>query len=278
SQWIVDSAVWAAQKHQPNFFYLYLPHLDYAAQKHGPDSPEANAACGALDEQIGRLVEGFTAAYPRTVLWLAASEYVITPVEQVCWPNRELRAGGLLSVKLDEDGRELIDFQNTPAWALVDHQVAHVFVKDRDAETIAEAARLLAAAPGVAEVLVGDERSKYDLAHERSGDVILVAEPDAWFSYYYWQDDERAPKFARTVDIHRKPGFDPVEMFFDPVAMQAGLGPTPLDASLVKGSHGAPAASESQRGVILSSERGTFVERTMADTDVADLVLRQFGV
>ncbi len=108
--------------------------------------------------------------------------------------------------------------------------------------------------------------------------MVLVAEPDSWQAYYWWLDDAAAPGFARTVDIHRKPGYDPVELFFDPAAHAAGLGPTPLDATLVKGSHGAPAVSESQRGVILSSQRGVFVERTMADTDVADLVLRQFGV
>ncbi|TWT35769.1 Type I phosphodiesterase / nucleotide pyrophosphatase [Posidoniimonas corsicana] len=278
SRWIVDSAVWTAANHQPNFFYLYLPHLDYAAQKHGPDSPEAIAACTELDAQIARLVAGFNAAYQADPLWLVASEYVITPVERVVYPNRLLREAGLLDVANDSDGRELIDFAGTPTWALVDHQIAHVFIKDRNADTIAQAAAALRDTPGIAETLIGDQRGKYDLIHERSGDIVLVADPDAWFAYYYWQDDALAPAFARTVDIHRKPGYDPVEMYLDPAAMQAGLGPTPLDATLVKGSHGAPTVTDAQRGVILSSQRGVFVERAMADTDVADLVLRQFGV
>ncbi|TWT75989.1 Type I phosphodiesterase / nucleotide pyrophosphatase [Posidoniimonas polymericola] len=278
TKWIVDSAVWTAQQHQPNFFFVYLPHLDYAAQKHGPDSSEGLEACCVLDEQIARLVAGFADAYDQPPLWLAASEYVIRPVSQVAYPNRALRDAGLMNVTQDADGRELIDFAGTPAWALVDHQIAHVFVRDHNMATTSAAVDALSGLPGVAEVLTGDDRGKYDLVHERSGDIILVADPDAWFAYYYWRDDNLAPAFARSVDIHRKPGYDPVEMYLDPAAMQAGLGPTPLDTSLVKGSHGAPPVTDEQRGVILSSQRGAFVERTMTDTDVADLVLRQFGV
>jgi hypothetical protein len=126
---------------------------------------------------------------------------------------------------------------------------------------------------GIAEVLVGDERKKYDLDHPRSGEVVLISKPDSWQAYYWWQDDARAPKFARTVDIHRKPGYDPVELFFDMATKSI-----PLDATLVKGSHGAPAFDESQRGVLIASEKGVLVGQTMADTDVCELVLRQLGV
>ncbi len=126
--------------------------------------------------------------------------------------------------------------------------------------------------PGIAEVLTGDQLDRYDLDHPRAGDVVLVSEPNSWQAYYWWLDDALAPAFARTVDIHRKPGYDPVELFFDPVAK--GI---PLDATLVRGSHGAPVRHESQQGVLLSSEKGVFVEQTLADTDVAGIVLRQFG-
>lgn len=275
SEWIVRSAIWAAQQHRPNFFYLYLPHLDYAAQKHGPDSPEAHTACLELDRQIARLIAGFETAYDAAMLWIVASEYVIQNVTQVVYPNRLLRDAELLTVGVDEQGRELIDFANTPAWAMVDHQVAHVFVQDRSEEIIGRVQDLFQDSPGVAETLSRAQRDKHDLAHERSGDVVLVAEPDAWFAYYYWQHDDYAPAFARTVDIHRKPGYDPVELFFDPAAHQAGLGPTPLDATLVKGSHGAPATDSSQRGVILSSQR-VLRELVIADTDIAQFVLQQF--
>jgi hypothetical protein len=126
---------------------------------------------------------------------------------------------------------------------------------------------------GIAQVLVGDEASIYGLSHPRSGEVILVSAPNSWQAYYWWLDDARAPGFARTVDIHRKPGYDPVELFFDPVAK--GI---PLDARLVKGSHGAPARDDAQRGIIIASEPGVLVGAAMADTDVFELVLRQYGI
>jgi hypothetical protein len=273
SAWIADSAGWCMQQHRPNFFYIYLPQLDYAAQKLGPDSPAALKAVTELDEVIGKLAATAAKAYEgQHLAWLVASEYVITPVDHVTYPNRMLREAGLLTVK-DGGAGELIDFSGTPAWALVDHQMSHVFVKDRDAATIRRVADLSRGQPGIAEVLAGSERDKYSLSHERAGDVVLVSTANSWQAYYYWLDDARAPKFARTVDIHNKPGYDPVELHIDMATKSI-----PLDATLVKGSHGAPATTDDQRGVLLSSERGMFVERPMADTDVCDLVLRQFGI
>lgn len=272
SAWIADSAGWAMQRFRPNFFYIYLPQLDYAAQKSGPDSPGAQTAVKELDDVLGKLIAAATAAYEgQNLVWLAASEYVITPVDHVTYPNRVLRQAGLLTVK--DDGGELIDFANTPAWALTDHQFSHVFVKNHDAGQIGRIVDLFRGQEGIAEVLAGDERKKYALDHERAGDVVLISTPNSWQAYYYWLDDAKAPKFARTVDIHNKPGYDPVELHFDFATKSI-----PLNAALVKGSHGAPATTDAQRGVLLSSQRGMFVERAMADTDVCDLVLRQFGV
>jgi hypothetical protein len=270
--WIAETAGWAMQQHQPNFFYIYLPHLDYAAQKTGPDSPAAQKALADLDDVIGKLVAVGNAAYGTAgPLWLVASEYVITPVDHVAYPNRELRKAGLLAVKDDGEG-ELIDFENSRAWALVDHQFSHVFVKNAAAATIAEVAQLFRGQEGIAEVLAGAEREKYAMNHERSGEVILISTANSWQAYYYWLDDARAPKFARTVDIHRKPGYDPVELQFDFATKSI-----PLDASLVRGSHGAPAATDAQRGILLSSQKGVLGANALADTDVASLVLRQFG-
>ena len=134
--WIADSAVVAAERFRPHFFYLYLPHLDYAAQKTGPDSEQATSALAEMDEAIGRLADGFARAYGGAdLLWLAASEYVITPVDHVTYPNRVLREAGLLQVDTRGDGEHL-DFANSRAWALVDHQASHVFVKDADAGVI----------------------------------------------------------------------------------------------------------------------------------------------
>lgn len=273
TSWIVESAVRVAQRERPNFFYLYLPHLDYAAQKYGPDSQEARQALVDLDEQFGKLIDGFSEAYqPRHMLWLVATEYVITPVDHVTYPNRILREAGLLAVRETDDGEHL-DFPQSKAWALVDHQFSHVFVQDQDEVVIRRVAELFANEPGIAEVLRSEEQQRYELAHARCGELVLVSEPNSWQVYYWWLEDQRAPGFARTVDIHRKPGYDPVELFFDPASKSI-----PLDATLVQGSHGAPALSAEQRGILLSSERGVFVERPLADTDVADIVLRQFGI
>jgi predicted AlkP superfamily pyrophosphatase or phosphodiesterase len=270
--WICDSAVWAARQYRPHFFYIYLPHLDYAAQKWGPDSEQALRALTELDGVIARLVEGINSAYPdRSPLWLAASEYTIVPVDHVTYPNRTLREAGLLSVASDADGREQLDFAASRAWALVDHQFSHVFVKDP--ADVEQMAKLFRGQPGIAEVLVGKERANYELDHERAGEVVLVSTPNSWQAYYWWFDDALAPEYARTVDIHRKPGYDPVEMHLDMATKS-----TPLDATLVKGSHGAPARDVAQRGVIVASEKGVLVGSALADTDVCELVLRQFGI
>ncbi len=270
--WIVESAVAAAKKFRPNFFFLYLPHLDYAAQKTGPDSEPAIAALGQLDEVMGRLIDGFGEVYGDELLWLAASEYVITAVDHVTYPNRVLREAGLLSLREEDDGEHL-DWAGSAAWALVDHQFSHVFVRDTNADVVQRVRELFSDADGIAEVLAGDERAKYGIGHERSGEVILVSAPNSWQAYYWWLDDAKAPGFARTVDIHRKPGYDPVELHFDMANKSI-----PLDATLVKGSHGAPATSDEQRGVLLSSQSGILESGKVRDTEVAQIVLRQFGV
>jgi predicted AlkP superfamily pyrophosphatase or phosphodiesterase len=272
SRWIADSAVWMIQRHRPALVYMYLPHLDYQAQKAGPDSPQAAQSVSELDEVLGRFIDGVQRSLSgNRVLWLIASEYTIVPVDHVSYPNRILRDAGLLRVVLQEDGEHL-DL-NSPAWALVDHQFSHVFVADRDAKTIVRVQQLFQNLPGIADVLVGEQLARYGLNHPRSGDVVLISEPHSWQAYYYWLDDRAAPSFARTVDIHRKPGYDPVELHFDPASRSI-----PLDATLVRGSHGAPATSDRQRGILLASERGVLVSREAADTDVAALVLKQFGI
>jgi predicted AlkP superfamily pyrophosphatase or phosphodiesterase len=271
--WIVASAIRAAERFRPNLFYAYLPHLDYAAQKFGPDSEPAIRALVELDAEIGRMVDGFAKAYGNVEpLWLVVSEYVITPIDHVLYPNRMLREAGLLALK-DSDAGEVIDFATSPAFAMVDHQLSHVYVQGGDQTTIKQVAALFTHQRGVAEVVSPQESKQYDLAHPRSGELVIVSEANSWQAYYWWQDDAKAPTFARTVDIHRKPGYDPVEMFFDPATNGISL-----DAALVKGSHGAPALDPAQRGVLLSSQRGVFVEGPTADTDVADIVLRQFGI
>lgn len=272
SQWIVDSAVIAAKQWHPDFFYIYLPTLDYAAQRTGPDSEPAMAAVAELDAMIGRLADGLNDAYGEPLLWLIAGEYAMTPVDHVTYPNRVLREAGLLAVRETDNGEEL-DIEKSQAFAMVDHQFSHVFVANGDEQLARRVADLFRNQPGIAETLVGAQRSRYAMEHARSGEVILVSTPQSWQAYYWWLADDRAPKFARTVDIHRKPGYDPVELCFDPATKSI-----PLDASLIKGSHGAPANEPSQRTVLLASEPTHFPHAPLHDTDVFGIVLNHFGL
>ncbi len=273
TSWIADSAIHAAKKYQPQFSYLYLPHLDYAAQKFGPDSEQAIAALTEVDEIIGRLIDGYADAGFEDILWLVASEYVITPVDGVCYPNRILREAGLLTLK-EEEGLEYLQPGDSKAWAMVDHQIAHVFVRDEN--DVDSTANLFRNHPDIAEVLVGEELKKYNINHPRSGEILLISQPEKWFAYYWWTDDSKAPSFARTVDIHRKPGYDPVEMFINMPEKE-----TPLDATLVKGSHGYPADVPERRGILISSDSTKLPETAsdyLLDVDVAGIVLQHFGV
>ncbi|HUT11680.1 MAG TPA: alkaline phosphatase family protein [Thermoguttaceae bacterium] len=272
STWIADSAIVAARRWKPDFFYIYLPHLDYAAQRTGPESPPAVAAVGELDAVLGKLSAGLSEAYGEEPFWLIAGEYAISPVDHVTYPNRVLREAGLLAVREKDDGEHL-DPAASRAWALVDHQFSHVFVADADPQIVARVADLFRGRPGISEVLTPGERSRYALDHPRSGEVVLISTPDSWQAYYWWTSDDRAPAFARTVDIHRKPGYDPVELHVDLATRSI-----PLDAPLIRGSHGAPAVDPSQRSVVLSSEPVTFSGPTAADTEVFAIVLRQFGM
>ena len=270
--WIVESAIAAAEQFRPNLFYVYLPHLDYAAQKAGPDSEAVMRALDEFDQVLGRLFDGFSAAYGSSEpTWIAASEYVIVPVDHVTYPNRVLREAGLLKVQRREDGEHL-DIEASKAWAMVDHQFSHVFVRDADSTSMARVIDLFRGTVGVDQVLAGSERAEYGMDHPRSGEVILVSTANSWQAYYWWLDDALAPDFARSVDIHRKPGYDPVELHFDPATRSI-----PLDATLVRGSHGAPVRSDAQRGVILASRDGVLPDDSFTDRQVAELVLRQFA-
>jgi hypothetical protein len=171
---------------------------------------------------------------------------------------------------VDGEGREQLNVRKSRAWALVDHQFAHVFV--RDATEVPRVADVLRRDETVAEAATGAARGRY---HERSGEIVLVAKPEAWFAYYWWLDDAKAPPYARTVDIHRKPGYDPVELFIEMPAKSI-----PLNAGLVKGSHGYPATDESRHGVLLASDAGALHSRRsgpLRDVDVAAIVLNNFG-
>lgn len=282
SRWIAEAAKWVELKHSPTLSLVYLPHLDYNLQRLGPAHPDVARDLRTVDSIVGDLLKFFAA---RGVEVLLLSDYGIVAVNRPVHLNRLFRERGWLTVK-EELGLELLDAGNSRAFAVADHQVAHVYLNDCSLLPQVQAA--LESTTGVARVLGEVEKTAAALNHPRAGDLVAVAEPDAWFAYYYWLEDARAPDFARTVDIHRKPGFDPVELFLDPELrspklriawhlLQKRLGfrmlmdIIPLDASLAKGSHGGqPGANE---WLVLISSRSDLRGRpTIASTDVFNVV------
>lgn len=280
SRWIAEAARWVEERHRPDLNLVYLPHLDYSLQRLGPESPATAEELERIDALVGNLC-GFFAG--RGVEVMVLSEYGITPVTTPVHLNRLFRERGWLSVK-DELGLETLDCGSCRVFAVADHQVAHIYVQD---PALAGPVRaLLESTPGVARVLGGDDKAAAGLAHRRAGDLVAVANEDAWFTYYYWLDDRRAPDFARTVDIHRKPGYDPVELFLDPALpavklrilwrlLRKRLGfrmlmdVIPLDASLVRGSHGARPASPEDWPVLLEAGKEAGGDEVIEATAVA---------
>ena len=249
SEWIARSAEWVEAHHRPTLNLVYLPHLDYNLQRLGPKDPGIHGDLQAIDAIVGRLIKYFE---KRDVQVVLLSEYGITEVSRPVHLNRVFRKQGWIQIK-DELGLEQIDCGASKAFAIADHQVAHVYLNDPSIGD--EVKKVLSEVPGVERVLDEAEKQASGIDHERAGDFIAVADKDSWFTYYYWEDDAVAPDFARCVDIHRKIGYDPVELFFDPairfpklqvakrllkkkLGMRMLLDLIPLDASLVKGSHG----------------------------------------
>ena len=268
SEWIVKAALDTIRDHSPTLTWVYLPHLDYNTQRHGPDSQEFLDDLATVDRLVGELIDGL-GPMDETAL-VCVSEYAMSPVSRPVYLNRILRDAGLLHVR-EIRGREYLDLEQSRAFAMVDHQVAHIYVKSHY-EASARAA--IWGTPGV-EKLIGDfEQREYGINHPNSGEVIAIAEADSWFPYYYWLDDEKAPPFARTVDIHRKPGYDPVELFVDPATKSI-----PLDATLVKGSHGRPHDRDPRRPTLIAWGAG-LPRRPAVEvptTTISDLILGLLG-
>ncbi|RME39466.1 MAG: alkaline phosphatase family protein [Planctomycetota bacterium] len=267
TRWILRGALWLMREHGPRLNWIYVPHLDYAGQKSGPDSEEARAALMELDGALAAFRAELDALGKDTAV-LITGEYAMTNVRGAVYPNRILREAGWLSVR-EEDAAEWLDLPNSRAFAMADHQFAHVYVREpRLVEAVAERFR---AVPGIARVLAGGERKEAGLDHPRSGEVILIADESRWLAYPWWFEDAAAPPFARTVDIHRKPGYDPLEMFLDPAG-----GGISLDTDLIRGSHGVPATGPHHHAALICSVPTGAVEagRVYADTDVKGIVLR----
>jgi predicted AlkP superfamily pyrophosphatase or phosphodiesterase len=269
SEWIARATLHVMETRNPTLTLTYLPHLDYNLQRLGPDlaHPRIRRDLREIDAVCGLLIE-HAAASGREVI--VVSEYGITAVREAVHVNRALRKAGLIAVRPEEFGREILDPGASAAFAVADHQVAHVYVNDRS--RLSEVRNLLEKVDGIESILDQEGKRRIGLDHERSGDLVAISKADRWFSYYYWLDDALAPDFARTVDIHRKPGYDPVELFVDPairmpmLATAWRLGKRKLgmrtlldvislkDTSLVKGSHGR-LTDDPQHGPLVISSR-----------------------
>jgi predicted AlkP superfamily pyrophosphatase or phosphodiesterase len=284
SRWIAECARYVYDQHRPSLSLVYLPHLDYCLQKFGPDAPEIAAGLREIDGVAGKLIDHVQRDGTRVIV---LSEYGITRVTGAIHINRALREAGLIAVR-EELGRELLDPGACTAFAVADHQIAHVYV--RDPARVAEVTQLLAALDGIDVVLDDVGKAACGLDHARSGELVAIAQADRWFTYYYWLDDGRAPDFARCVDIHRKPGYDPVELFVDPALLfpQLRIGwrllkkllgfrvlmdVISLDASMVKGSHGRVTDDPDAGPLFMTSEGDLLPETSIVATDVKRLIL-----
>jgi predicted AlkP superfamily pyrophosphatase or phosphodiesterase len=284
SRWIAQSALHVMRKHRPTLTLVYLPHLDYCLQKLGPRHPAVAEEVRQVDALCGELIEAAGKAGAQVAV---LSEYGITEVSNPVHINRALRRAGWLRVR-EELGRELLDAGASEAFALADHQIAHVYVSRP--ELMEKVAQVLRSLDGVERVLDEAGKRAVGLDHPRSGELVALARADSWFTYYYFLDDERAPDFARTVDIHRKPGYDPVELFLDPakplikariawtlakkmLGMRYLMDVIPLDPTLVKGSHGRPTDRAEDGPLFITSMPELLGDGSIAATGIKALLL-----
>ncbi len=291
TRWIADATVAVMNEHNPSLTLAYLPHLDYNLQRLGPDDPRIAEDIRAVDVEAGKIIDSARARGADVVV---LSEYAITAVSRPVHINRVLREHGYLVARREKLGWETLDAGASRAFAVADHQVAHVYV--RRSEDIAAVAELLRKTPGIERVLDHAAQAEFGIDHERSGELVVIAGPESWFTYYFWLDDALAPDYARTVDIHRKPGYDPVELFLDPQLslpklriakrlMQKMLGfryymdVIGLDASIVRGSHGrlpTPGFEAREAPVFICSSKAIETDRIGMEEVKAALLRLQF--
>ncbi|MBL7187503.1 MAG: alkaline phosphatase family protein [Phycisphaerae bacterium] len=284
SRWIADATVIAHKKLDPALTLVYLPHLDYALQKLGPDHQDIKKHVSQIDEVVGDLLSYFDSRSAEPII---VSEYGIEPVSQCVPINRILREQDCIAIR-QEMGTELLDAGASEAFAVADHQIAHVYIKNgQNIDRILEVCKKV---PGIEQVLDKDAQSKLRIDHQRSGDIVLVAAQGHWFSYHYWLDDSKAPDFARTVDIYRKPGYDPCELFIDPaignpkltialkllkkkLGFRTLMDVIPLDTSLVKGSHGRLETPEDIQPILITRKNLNDIPEKVLCEKVRDVIL-----
>lgn len=281
SKWIADASKLVHEWHDPTLMLIYLPHLDYCCQKFKQGAPEITKDLKEIDAICEDLILFFEAKGVNPII---VSEYGITNVSNPIAINRTLRDNGHIAIR-EERGLELLDAGQSSAFALADHQIAHVYIKNPS--QIAAVKALLETIPGIERVLDEKGKKEYHINHERAGELVCIADKDSWFTYYYWEDDRRAPDFARTVDIHKKPGYDPAEMFFDrkkkmlfprivikllrkKLGFRTVMDLISLDSGLVKGSHGRIDTDDVDKPVFISTSA---IKEKISAIDVCPLVL-----
>jgi len=288
TRWIAEATVEMLKSRRPSLTLAYLPHLDYNLQRLGPDDPRIAEDVRLVDAEAGKIIDQARAQGAEVVV---LSEYAITAVSQPVHINRVLREQGYLTVRREPLGWETLDFGASRAFAVADHQVAHVYIQCP--EDVGPVQQLLAKTPGIERVLDRAEQRDVGLDHERSGELVAVSAPESWFTYYFWLDDKFAPDYARTVDIHRKPGYDPVELFVDPelrlpqvriarrlaqkmLGFRYYMDVIGLDARIVKGSHGRlPAVGrETQEGPVFVSSSKSIERDDIPMTAVKSMLFR----
>ncbi|MDJ1504028.1 alkaline phosphatase family protein [Xanthocytophaga agilis] len=284
TQWLADASIEVDQKYNPTLTLIYLPHLDYNLQRIGPEDPRIATDLQEIDKVCKQLVEYYESKGAQVIL---LSEYGITQVDRPIMLNRVLRKEGLLAIR-EERGLELLDAGASDAFAVADHQIAHIYVKNE--ADIPRIKKLIEAVPGVDKVYAGKEREQLHLAHSRAGEIIAIADARSWFGYYYWFDDAKAPDFARLVAIHKKPGFDPVELHADPkikfllpkvafkvlkkkLGFRMLMDIIPLDPTLVKGSHGRMPDSRKEYPLIMTKNKDLLGQSHIQPTEVFDVIL-----
>ncbi|MCB0668208.1 MAG: alkaline phosphatase family protein [Saprospiraceae bacterium] len=283
TRWIAMASRLVYDWHRPDLLLVYLPHLDYCLQKFGPEDARISGHLRQLDSVVKDLIQYLESENVKVNI---ISEYGIVPVNNPIHINRILRQEGLVRVRM-ENGLELLDAGQSAAFAMADHQIAHIYIND--ASKMAMVAEILERVPGIAYVLDHTTKKDYSLDHPRSGELVAIANPESWFTYYYWYDDKKAPDFARTVDIHRKPGYDPVEMFLDPgkklilpriawkllkkkLGFRTLLDVIPLDAGLIRGSHGQLNVTDEFKPVFIGPGNAG---RKLSPTDIYQIILNQ---
>ena len=283
TKWIADASIKTDDLHNPTLTFIYLPHLDYNMQRHGVNFDIIGKDLQEVDAEVKKLVTHYEGKDTEVIIM---SEYGITDVHYPIHINRLLRSKGLIDIRV-ERGLELLDAGASKAFCVADHQVAHVYLNDLSLKE--ELVALFKNTKGVEKVLVDQDLVNAHIQHERCGDIVLVADRDSWFTYYFWEDDAKAPDYARMVDIHKKPGYDPVEMLVDPkdklvtlkviwkllkkkLGFRTVLDIIPLNANLIKGSHGRIPEDKGDYPILISNKKGVDLPEEMQAVDVFSVI------